>query len=167
MMRTTLLILVLTLTACGKSDEQRKEEDKKDVAMVEAAQNRLPPIKPVALGSLLPEDRGRIDAVGGRCSFAFAVPDRSDLILVTMGSFGWIKLGGALTKLAADTGSDPGPARTWTHYTGLEISLRILPAGSSDAPAGSAAMRRPVRVIVRDALDRVLLTENLVQSCTS
>ena len=166
-MRAALLILVLALTACGKSDEQRKEEDKRDVAAVEAAQNRLPPIEPVALESLLPEDRGRIDAVGGRCSYALAQPHRTDPLLVTVGSFGWIKIGGALTKLAADTGSDPGPARTWTQYTGLEISLRILPAGSSDAPAESAAMRRPVRVIVRDAWDRVLLTENLVQACTS
>ena len=166
-MRATLLMLVLALTGCGKSDEQREKEDARDVAMVKAVQNRLPPIELVVLQSLLPADRGRIDAVGGRCSYALAKPEATDPVAVTVGSFGWIKITDELLKLAADTGSEAGPAQTWTHYTGREISLRFLPGEASGAQANSAAMRRSIRMVVRDSWDRVILTENLVQACRS
>ena len=166
-MRAALLILPLALAACAKSDIEQQKEDEAAVAAVEAAQNRLPPIKPVALQSLLAGDRGRMDGGSGRCSYGFAVPQRSDPIFVTMGSFGWIKVAGVLIKLAGDVGSEPGPARTWTHYTGLDMTLRILPGDSSVAPRASNGADRPVRLVVRDVWDREVLTENLVQACTS
>ena len=131
-------ILGLALAACGPSAEQQRKSDDRDVAAVEAAQNRLPPTKAVALQFLAPADQARMDGAGGRCAYGNGGAQQTDPVLVTMGSFGWIKVRGELTKLAADSGSEPGPVRTWTHYTGQEITLRVLPDESSAAPNDSA-----------------------------
>jgi hypothetical protein len=165
LIRSALPALALTLAACGQSAEQQRKDDDRDVAAVEAAQNRLPPTEAVALQFLLPADQARMDGVGGRCIYSNGETSRTDPVLVTMGSFGWIKVKGELIKLAADSSSDPGPVRTWTRYTGRENTLRILPAESRVAPSDSARTRQQVRLVVRDAWDREVSAATLLQDC--
>ena len=155
----------MALAACGPNAEQQRKDDDKDVAAVEAAQHRLPPTEAVALQLLLPEDQARMDGVGGRCAFSNREAAQTDPVLVTMGSFGWIKVKGELIKLAADSGSEPGPVRTWTRYTGRENTLRILPAETRTAPSDSIRTRQLVRLVMRDAWDREVSAADLVQDC--
>ncbi len=169
MMRKLTLIAVFLLAACGKNPAEQLREDDQAVAAVNAAQNRLPPVQPFVPEFLSSEDMARMDGAGGRCSYHFPGPHgRSNFVLVTMGSFGWIKNDSELIKLAADTGSAGAPARTWTHYTGRNLTLRIdNPRPSMHAPPNSHALVEDlVTLTVRDQYDRAIFREELAQDCT-
>lgn len=160
-MRCSLVLLAL-LSACGQSKEGRARDDAAAIAAVKAAQNQLPPIRLIVPEALLPDDLGRIDASGGRCSLV--LPSGAAPVLVTMGSYGWIKLDSELIKLAADIGSDHGPVRTWSHYVGKQITLRVEPADTDTAP-GSGPVRHRVKLVVRDAWDRIVFAADGAQAC--
>lgn len=167
MMRKLTLIAVLLVGACGKDPVQQRREDDQAVAAVNAAQNRLPPLKPLRLQQLTSEDLGRMDDVGSRCTLPADPTGPAIPQIVTMGSYGWIKLDGELIRLAADTSSQPGYGKTWSRYTGKELTLRIEPAESPAAPATAKDVHRLVRLTVRDAWQRVIYETSAWQACTA
>ena len=149
-MRAALLVLTLLIAACGQSPQDKAREDAEAVAAVNAAQNRLPPLKALALERFTPDDFARMDDTGASC--AFYSEDRA--IAMVRPSYGWIKLEGALTRLVSDSGSGPGPMGTYSRYTGREMSLRITPTGAASADAMQTRQTMPAMISVTDQWDR-------------
>jgi hypothetical protein len=166
MMRKLTLIAVLLVAGCGKDPVQQRREDDQAVAAVNAAQNRLPPPKPFRPEPLTVEDLARMDDVGARCILPADPAGPAIPQLVTMGSYGWIKLDGELIRLVADTAGQPGNNRTWSRYTGKELTLRIEPAEARAAPITANGVHRRVRLTVRDAWQRVIFETTVWQACS-
>ena len=165
-MRWMVSLLLLALAACGPSAEQRRAADEADVEAVKAAQNRLPPLEPVQPDPLMQEDIARIDASGPGCMVRLG-EGRAPPIFVTVGSFGWLKLDGAMIKVAGDSGSERGPADTWTRYTGKQATLRLEYARGDVPPTGLEERSRVVIVTMRDPYDRVIYRGQGVQTCAN
>lgn len=166
-MRTIAVILLLAaLSACEKNAEQRKAEDAAAIAVVNAAQNRLPPLKMVTPEPLQEADLARIDASGPGCLFGNADGTAPPLLMM-VGSFGWIKIEGEVIRLAGDSGSAATPARTWSHYSGKAFTLRIEPIDAAAAATGDPGRSYPANLVVRDAYDRVVYRVAGLQDCTT
>lgn len=164
-MRFLVPVAALALAACGQSAEERRAADDADVAAVKAVQNRLPPLAPIKPEVLMDEDISRIDASGPGCMLRIG-EGLAPAVLVTVGSYGWIKLDGEVIKLAGDSGSERGPADTWTRYAGKKATLRIDSA-DGDIPATEAPGRsRAVTLTLRDAYDRVIYRGEGTQTCS-
>lgn len=165
-MRWIVPSLLLALAACGQSAEQRKAADEADVEAVKAAQNRLPPLEPAQPEPLMQEDIARIDASGPGCMVRLG-EGLAPPIFVTVGSFGWVKLDGEMIKVAGDTGSEHGPADTWTRYTGKQATLRLEYRSGDVSQAGLAERSNRVTVTMRDPYDRVIYRGQGVQTCST
>lgn len=165
-MRWMVSVLLLALAACGQSAEQRRAADEADVEAVKAAQNRLPPLEPIQPEPLMQEDVARIDASGPGCMVRLG-EGMAPPIFVTVGSFGWFKLDGEMIKVAGDSGSEHGPAQTWTRYTGKQATLRLEYAPGDVSPSGLDERSRTVIVTMRDPYDRVIYRGQGVQTCST
>lgn len=108
-----------------------------------------------------------MDDVGSRCTLPVDPDGHAIPQLVTMGSYGWIKLDGELIRLAADTSSQPGYGKTWSRYTGKQLTLRIEPTESRAAPVTANGVHRLVRLTVRDAWQRVIYEKSVWQACAA
>lgn len=164
-MRAGLLLLLPALAACGQSAEEKRAADDADVAAVKAAQKRMPPLAPIRPEVLLEEDVARIDAAGPGCILRMG-EGLSPPVLITIGSFGWLKLDGEIVKVAGDSGSERGPAQTWTHYTGKQATLRIGFEDGEVQPTGASAEGRAASLTVRDSYDRVIYRGHGIQTCS-
>lgn len=164
-MRAGLLLLLPALAACGQSAEEKRAADDADVAAVEAAQKRMPPLEPVRPQVLLEGDIARIDAVGPGCILRIG-EGLSPPVLITVGSFGWLKLEDEIVKMAGDSGSERGPAQTWTHYTGRQATLRIGFEDGEIQPTGAATEGRAAILTMRDSYGRVIYRGRGIQTCS-
>ena len=158
--------LLLVVAACGPNADQRKAADEADVEAVEAAQNRLPLLQPMKPEPLMQEDIARVDATGPGCMVRLG-EGLAPPVLVTVGSFGWLKLGGAIVKVASDSGSERGPADTWTRYTGKQATLRIEYAPGDIQASGLENSSHLVIITMRDAYDRVIYRGQGLQTCSN
>ena len=151
-MRRAILALTLLAAACGPSPEDKAREDAAAIAAVNAAQNRLPPVKTLSLAQFTPDDFARMDDTGASCAF-YA---ESRAIAMARPSYGWIKLEGELIQLVSDSGSAAGPLGTYSRYTGRALSLRIEPAGAAAAATMQTRLEMPAMISVFDQWDRVV-----------
>ena len=151
-MRAAILALTLLAAACGPSPEDKAREDAAAIAAVNAAQNRLPPIKTLSLEQFTPGDFARMDDTGASCAF-YA---ESRAVGMARPSYGWIKLEGELIRLVSDSGSTAGPLGTWTRYTGRALSLRIEPVGAAIADSAQPQQTGPAQLVVTDSWDRAV-----------
>ena len=151
-MRHAVLVLTLLAAACGPSPEDKAREDAAAIAAVNAAQNRLPPIKALSLEQFTPGDFARMDDTGASC--AFYAETRA--IAMARPSYAWIKLDGELIRLVSDSGSANGPLGTWAHYTGRALSLRIEPVGAAKADSTQPRQAGPAQLVVTDSWDRAV-----------
>lgn len=165
-MRRLAAVLLLLPAACGPSESERRAQDQAAVAAVKAAQNRLPPLVPLKPESLLDEDIARVDASGPGCLVRLG-EGLAPPVLVTVGSFGWLKLDGAIVKLAGDSGSERGPVDTWTNFTGKIVTLRLGYPGGGAKAGDPAAASRAVTLTLRDPYGRVVYRGAGMQSCSS
>ena len=165
-MRWMTSSLLLALTACGQSAEQRRAADEADIEAVKAAQNRLPPLQPMKPDPLMQEDIARIDASGPGCMVRLG-EGLAPPVLVTVGSFGWVKLDGAIIKVAGDSGSEHGPVDTWTRFTGKQVTLRLEYPSGPVPQAGQESQSHPVTLTMRDPYDRVIYRGQGTQTCST
>lgn len=163
-MRVAIILGCLVVAACGPTEEERRADDAADVAAVNAAQNRLPPVVPVRPELLIGGDMERIDASGPGCTITIG-DTLGPPVFVAVGSYGWIKLDGLMIKFAGDTGSERGPEKTWTRYTGRERTLRIEDADAMPLSTGEGAGDSDVVLTMRDAWDRVVYRGNGWRTC--
>ena len=156
MWRHWLLALVLLASACGPelSPAQKAAEDAKAVAMVEAAQDRHPPLRPLAPQPLTAQDIERGQLFGAGCGFEPA--GGTQPILLARAKRAVMKLEQRPTSFASDPGGVQLPLGTWEHYVGKGLSLRIAKAEGNGLGGGDEAMQWPARLTVRDQYDRIV-----------
>ena len=84
-----------------------------------------------------------------------------------MGSFGWVKLDGAIIKVAGDSGSEHGPVDTWTRFTGKQVTLRLEYPSGPVPQAGQESQSHPLTLTMRDPYDRVIYRGQGTQTCST
>lgn len=150
---------ILLLAACGQpSAEQQARRDAAAVAQVNAAQNQLPPLQPIRLEPLGPDDMARIDAQGVGCAF-YPTGAAGAPVMVNDRSLAWVKRDAGIVKLASDPGSAQSPGGTWSRYVGREFTLRTEAESGPGAPAGEEGASWPAELTLRDPHDRVALRQ--------
>lgn len=166
-MRKAVLALALLGAACSPDPAQQAHEDAAAVAAVNAAQNRIPPLKALGLEQLAPEDFARMDDTGASCAFYLGTVPEAHALMVARPSYGWIKINSELMRLISDSGSKVGPLGTRSHYTGKDLTVRIEPRGGDGAASREARQIVPAQIIVRDRWDRVVFAAAGEQRCAS
>lgn len=153
-----LLGLCLFAAACepAPTPAEKAAADARDIAMVEAAQERHPPLQPLAPQPITAANLERLGLLGKSCGF---VPEgQRDPVMLAFENRAALLLGGAPTMLASDAGGPAGPLGTWQHYIGKAISLRITRAAGDGVEPGSEALEWPGVLTVRDEFDRIVYT---------
>lgn len=129
-----IAIPALVVAGCGSSatPEETTRNDATDVAAVEAAQNRRPPIEPITPEGITPEDRKRNDQSGAGCAFlpdgvADALP-----IVVALPQTALIKFGDKVLVLAADSASAALSSGVRAEYVGRTHALHLAERAEGD-----------------------------------
>lgn len=153
-----LLGICLLATACkpAPTPEEKAAADARDIAMVEAAQERHPPLQPLSPQPITAGDIERLGLLGKSCGF---VPDgQRDPMMLAFENKAALLLDGRATMLASDGGGPAGPLGTWQHYVGKAISLRVTRAGGDGVEPGSDALEWAAVLTLRDEFDRIVYT---------
>jgi hypothetical protein len=157
------LAVAALLALAGCEDEPTPEEkaqaDARDVAMVEAANDVMPPLVEVTPEPILLPDIERYDLYGEACSYAPGTSLGARVISREADAF--VKIEGEVHRLAADPGSRELPMHTRTLYSGKEYSLRLSineqgAADDEDETEGGPATDLEGSVSVRDRFGRVV-----------
>ena len=157
-MRKALLgVALLTLAGCGDepSPEEQAASDARDVAMVEHANEVLPPLKEVTPDPILVPDIERWDLYGEACNYAPGTSLGTRVVAREADAF--LKIEGEVVRLAADPGSRELPMHTRTLYSGKEYALRLAIGDTSTGEAQSdGATNYEGTVQLRDQYGRVV-----------
>ena len=155
-MRTAMVIsAMLVLAACDRepTPEEQAAEAARATAMVEAANNVMPPLKQVTPEPILLPDIERYDLYGQACNYA---PGTSlGTRVVSREADAFVKIEGEVHRFAADPGSRELPMRTRTLYNGKEYSLRLALDGQEEAEVDGATDYEG-SVTLRDRYGRVV-----------
>ncbi len=154
-MRRTILMAACLLAGCADepTDEERAAQAQQDVALVEKANNVLPPIEEVVPEPISAADIERYDLLGPACNYA---PGTSlGTRVVARESDAFLKVDGEVQRLAADIGSRELPQRTRSLYSGREYSLRLQVNGEP-MPAAEGKQDFDGAVTLRDSHGRVV-----------
>ena len=113
------------LVGCGEdlTPEEQARQDERDIAMVERANEAMPPLQQVTPEPLLYPDIERHDLYGEICSYAPGTSLGTRVIAREADAF--VKIDGELERLAADPGSRELPLHTRSLYSGRNHSLRL------------------------------------------
>ena len=149
--------VLLVLPACqpAKSPAEQARDDARDVALVEAAQRKVPP--PVPLD---PEPIGADEMAAGRfgptCRYVSTGATAANPVMLVSDRRTLIKSSARFIALAADAGSPAIGPGIRTHYVGQSHSLVLEPGPGTGTQPGTDALKWPVRVSVRDAWDQLV-----------
>ena len=160
------IVLVLAGCADEPSPDEQAQSDARDVAMVEAANNVMPPLEQVTPEPILLPDIERFDLYGEACNYA---PGTSlGTRVVSREADAFVKIEGDIHRLAADPGSRELPMRTRTLYSGKEYSLRLAiesegEGGGEPEAAGTADYEGTVTL--RDRYGRVVYEGTGLAQC--
>lgn len=146
---------VLMLAGCdtGPSPEEQAEADARDVAMVEEANDVMPPLELVTPDPILLPDIERYDLYGQACNYAPGTSLGTRVVAREADAF--VKIQGEIHRLAADPGSRELPMHTRTLYSGKEYSLRLA-INDGAAVEGEGSPDYEGTVTLRDRFGRVV-----------
>jgi hypothetical protein len=155
-MRPWILLALVALSACGEDEptaQEQAEEADRSTAMVERANNTLPPLHEVTPEPIGAPEIERYDLYGAACNYA---PGTSlGTRVVARESDAFLKIEGEVVRLAADAGARELPLRTRSLYNGREHVLRLRIVGG-DEPAGTGAGDYEGAVTLFDQHGRVI-----------
>ncbi|MFC4255669.1 hypothetical protein GRI97_17705 [Altererythrobacter xixiisoli] len=116
---------LLWLAACTEpvSPEEQRRADEQMVAAVEQANNAPPPVELITPDPILDADMQRHDMDGPGCIYAPGTNLSTRVVARETDAF--MKLGGRITRFAADPGSRELPSGTRTLYSGRGHTLRL------------------------------------------
>ena len=143
----------LLLTAgCGekKSAVEKRAEDDRAIAQVNAAQEIKPPPKPIEPQPILFGDIQKYDLFGAGC--AFAPGNSMGAVLLTRDKVAYLLLDSRPVRFASDPGSTKLPLGTFSRYVGKELALSLT---RTDGDA-NAATRWAGHLVVTDPYDQVV-----------
>jgi len=165
-MRRCLTVAMLVLLAgCGEepTPEEQAAADARDVAMVEQANNVMPPLAEVTPEPILLPDIERYDLYGEACNYA---PGTSlGTRVVSREADAFVKIEGEVHRLAADPGSRELPMHTRTLYSGKEYSLRLAIEDEAGAEEGDGTTSYEGSVTLRDRYGRVVYEGTGLAQC--
>lgn len=149
------LVLLAALAGCDRqSAQERAASDARDVAMVEAAQQRKPPSVRLAPQPITFADLQEGNLFGAGCAFTPDSGAGGDPVLYTDDTRAVMKLDGAMVILASDNGSAELPYATREHYVGKTHDLRLTKAPGEGEPGSEESMKWTGAVTVRDQWQR-------------
>lgn len=155
---------LLVLAGCEReaTPEEQAMADARDVAMVEAANEVMPPIEEVTPEPILLPDIERYDLYGEACNYAPGTSLGTRVVAREADAF--VKIEGEVHRLAADPGSRELPLHTRTLYSGKEYSLRLNMVPQEGAEAGETPDYEG-SVILRDQYGRVVYEGTGLAQC--
>ena len=144
--------LLALLAACSpqKTAAEKRAEDDRAIAQVNAAQAIKPPPKPIDPQPILFGDIQKYDLFGAGC--AFAPGDSMGAVLLTRDKVAYLLLNGRPARFASDPGSAKLPLDTYSRYVGKEMALSLTRATG----AADEATRWAGHLVVTDPLDQVI-----------
>ena len=160
------IVALLALAGCDRepTPEEQALEDARDVAMVEAANDVMPPLEQVTPEPILLPDIERWDLYGEACNYAPGTSLGTRVVAREADAF--VKIEGEIHRLAADPGSRELPMHTRTLYNGKEYSLRLTmepQAGAEGEDDGTTDYEGTV--ILRDQWGRVVYEGTGLAQC--
>jgi len=125
MQRCLVAAAMLLLAGCERelSPEEQALADARDVAMVKAANDAMPPLEMVTPEPILLPDIERYDLYGEACNYAPGTSFGTRVVAREADAF--MKIDGEVHRFAADPGSRELPMRTRSLYNGKEYSVRL------------------------------------------
>jgi hypothetical protein len=158
---------LLALAGCERepTPEEQAMADARDVAMVEAANDVMPPLEEVTPEPILLPDIERWDLYGEACNYAPGTSLGTRVVAREADAF--VKIEGQVHRLAADPGSRELPMHTRTLYNGKEYSLRLtmVPQDGSEGEDAEGATDYEGTVILRDQWGRVVYDGTGLAQC--
>ena len=145
------MALMLTLAACApqKTAAEKRAQDDRAIAQVNAAQAVKPPPKPIDPQPILFADIQKFDLFGAGC--AFAPGNSMGAVLLTRAKVAYMLIDGRAVRLASDPGSAKLPLDTVSRYVGKELALSLTRSGEA---AGET--RWSGHLVVTDPFDQVI-----------
>lgn len=156
--------MLLVLGACERepTPEEQAMADARDVAMVEAANDVMPPLEEVTPEPILLPDIERYDLYGEACNYAPGTSLGTRVVAREADAF--VKIDGEVHRLAADPGSRELPLHTRTLYNGKQYSLRLA-MEPQDGAGGEETTDYEGSVILRDQWGRVVYEGTGLAQC--
>lgn len=163
MRKSTVAAALLLLTGCERepTPEEQALEDARDVAMVEAANDVMPPIQLVTPEPILLPDIERYDLYGEACNYAPGTSFGTRVISREADAF--MKIKGEVHRFAADPGSRELPMHTRSLYSGKEYSVRLAIEQQGETEGGSDDYEGTVTL--RDRFGRVVYEGTGLAQC--
>ena len=167
-MRAILLVAALVaLGACQAepSPAERKAADERAIAQVEAAQNVKPPVQPIELEPITPEDIEASRLAGAGCVLIPSDAGTRLPVLLLDGKRASFKLSGRMQLLAGDPGSAKLPVETPSRYAGKKFAMVITKADGTGERVGDQLVRYPASVVIRDPWDQLVYKRDAALEC--
>ena len=144
--------VLILVAGCGekKSAAEKRAEDNRAIAQVNAAQEIKPPPKPIDPQPILFGDIQKFNLFGAGC--AFAPGDSMGAVLLTSDKVAYLLLNGRPVRFASDPGSTKLPLGTFSRYVGKELALSLTRLGDGTGEA----TRWAGHVVVTDPYDQVV-----------
>lgn len=156
--------MLLVLAGCERepTPEEQAMADARDVAMVEAANEVMPPVEQVTPEPILLPDIERWDLYGEACNYAPGTSLGTRVVAREADAF--VKIKGEIHRLAADPGSRELPMHTRSLYNGKRYSLRLT-MELQDGGEGEEVTDYEGTVILRDQWGRVIYEGTGLAQC--
>ena len=150
------MALMLTLAACApqKTAAEKRAEEDRAIAQVNAAQAAKPPPQMIAPQPILFADIQKYDLFGAGC--AFAPGNSMGAVLLSRDKIAYLLLDGRPIRFASDPGSTKLPLGTFSRYVGKELALSLTRTGDEAGPETGEATRRDGHLVVTDPYDQVV-----------
>jgi hypothetical protein len=154
--RGGIAIALVLLAACAphKSAAEKRAEEDRAIAQVNAAQSAKPPVTKIAPQPILFADIQKYDLFGAGC--AFAPGGSMGAVLLTRAKSGTMKIADKMVRFASDPGSTKLPLDTVSRYVGKEMALSLTHTDSPGTRASDELIRWPGHLVVTDPFDRVV-----------
>ena len=145
------LVSTILLAACApqKTAAEKRAQDDRAIAQVNAAQAVKPPPKPIDPQPILFADIQQHKLFGAGC--AFAPGNSMGAVLLTRAKVAYMLIDGRAVRLASDPGSAKLPLDTVSRYVGKELALSLTRSGEA---AGET--RWSGHLVVTDPFDQVI-----------
>lgn len=167
-MRQVVAVAIAAFLMAGCGDEMTPEEqklaDERDIALVEQANEAMPPLRQVIPEPILYPDIERYDLHGEACSYAPGTSLGTRVFAREADAF--MKIEGEMQRFAADSGSRELPQHTRSLYNGREYSLRLRIEGEGE-PAGGPRTNYEGTVTLFDRHGRVIYEGTGLAQCGS
>ena len=131
--------VLLVLTGCSEelTPEEQAMADARDVAMVEAANDVMPPLNPVTPEPILVPDIERFDLYGEACNYAPGTSLGARVIAREADAF--MKIAGEVERFSADPGARELPLHSRSLYNSKNYALKLEIEGGGNPAEGEAA----------------------------